>query len=266
MAYVDGLWRQHLIYNLLWYVESPTVRRLVPHRAASWSWASVDGTVRYEQGEDISAYDCAGCASITTIGLYGNSESSSSPANGKNKILQLRGVLRDLKRSKDTVQNEVYVGISYTLRDSNGQVLGRFYPDCFGELWPRKVSCLEVLRLIKRSNSSPVGLNQTRGLVLAFSGNYLGDKLFKRIGYFSSGVPNAIPHEPPGSELQGEENFSIIWRFAKQQLFTIDLPSMPWRKISIDPQMNLSTLRFWKLDNQHPPEIIRINFAPCIAT
>ena len=209
LEYMVGLWRQHLIYNLLWYMEAPARQRPATDRAPSWSWASVDGMVKYEQGNDISTYDCVGSASVTAVDLCKPLQSSSSPSNIEAGSLQLRSILREVERSKDTVQNEVRVGISYILRDSNGELVGRFYPDCLGELGPRKVSCLEILRLTKRFDSS-TALKQTRGLVLAFSKRRPGANLYRRIGYFSSGVVKARSGKPTSSQSDEQETVSIV--------------------------------------------------------
>jgi hypothetical protein len=49
-TYLAGLWKNNLAYGLLWrsatYEPSPLVR--VPHRAPSWSWASVEGKILAE--------------------------------------------------------------------------------------------------------------------------------------------------------------------------------------------------------------------------
>ncbi|KAM7206376.1 Heterokaryon incompatibility protein (HET) domain containing protein [Naviculisporaceae sp. PSN 640] len=46
--YVVGLWRDTLLVDMCWFANSsePAPRR-IPHRAPSWSWASVDGAVCY---------------------------------------------------------------------------------------------------------------------------------------------------------------------------------------------------------------------------
>lgn len=46
--YLAGLWRQTLVYELLWETKSPeTSFRPLPYRAPSWSWVSVEGAVQY---------------------------------------------------------------------------------------------------------------------------------------------------------------------------------------------------------------------------
>jgi hypothetical protein len=54
--YLAGLWRDELPYTLLWSVQSSKaskgkevqyVARVKPYRAPSWSWASVDGCIKY---------------------------------------------------------------------------------------------------------------------------------------------------------------------------------------------------------------------------
>jgi Heterokaryon incompatibility protein (HET) len=45
LAYVAGLWKESLSYDLLWRVDGELNSRPLEYRAPSWSWASVDGKV-----------------------------------------------------------------------------------------------------------------------------------------------------------------------------------------------------------------------------
>lgn len=49
-AYLAGLWRGHLVAELLWYVhhwQETASFRSQPYRAPSWSWASIDGQIEF---------------------------------------------------------------------------------------------------------------------------------------------------------------------------------------------------------------------------
>jgi hypothetical protein len=47
-AYLAGLWRDTLVKGLLWHVRGPRApQRYTSYRAPSWSWASIDGNVKY---------------------------------------------------------------------------------------------------------------------------------------------------------------------------------------------------------------------------
>jgi hypothetical protein len=56
-GYVFGLWRGRLPGDLLWSVQSTGSSRVVPVRAPSWSWASVEGVVSVDKS-DIMATCC----------------------------------------------------------------------------------------------------------------------------------------------------------------------------------------------------------------
>jgi hypothetical protein len=64
-AYLAGLWRNSLVKGLLWHVRGPQPpQRSITYRAPSWSWASVDGSIKYftehyqfQFQEDISILD-----------------------------------------------------------------------------------------------------------------------------------------------------------------------------------------------------------------
>ncbi len=45
LEYRHGLWRRHLLFDLLWFVESGWMKKPSEHGARSWSWQSVDGKI-----------------------------------------------------------------------------------------------------------------------------------------------------------------------------------------------------------------------------
>ena len=56
--YISGLWKRHLPYHLLWHaVVDNAEGALLPvrppnYRAPSWSWASIDGNIIFEDERD----------------------------------------------------------------------------------------------------------------------------------------------------------------------------------------------------------------------
>lgn len=49
LEYGHGLWRRHLLFDLLWFVESGRRKKPSKHRARSWSWQSVNGKIGISQ-------------------------------------------------------------------------------------------------------------------------------------------------------------------------------------------------------------------------
>jgi hypothetical protein len=47
--YMHGLWKRHLLFDLLWYIESGQREKPEQRRAPSWSWQAVDGLIPYEK-------------------------------------------------------------------------------------------------------------------------------------------------------------------------------------------------------------------------
>jgi len=47
--YLADLWRSDITQDLLWHVRESEYRRPPKYRALSWSWASVDGPIRFER-------------------------------------------------------------------------------------------------------------------------------------------------------------------------------------------------------------------------
>lgn len=50
-SYLAGLWRETLIFDLLWVTSKEGLKPRPKYRAPSWSWASVDGTVYWNDWE-----------------------------------------------------------------------------------------------------------------------------------------------------------------------------------------------------------------------
>jgi hypothetical protein len=56
-TYLAGLWRSRLLESLNWRVYEPRTKDdLLPYRAPSWSWASIDGPFRPELATYSSQY------------------------------------------------------------------------------------------------------------------------------------------------------------------------------------------------------------------
>jgi hypothetical protein len=45
LGYMHGLWRRHLLFDLLWFIKSGQANKQSEHRTRSWSWQSVHGEV-----------------------------------------------------------------------------------------------------------------------------------------------------------------------------------------------------------------------------
>ena len=45
--YVAGFWEDHILEYLMWHPQSGATRTSL-YRAASWSWASLDGTIAFD--------------------------------------------------------------------------------------------------------------------------------------------------------------------------------------------------------------------------
>jgi len=45
LIYWEGLWHRHLLFDLLWCLETEPAPRPTPPRAPSWSWGAVDGRI-----------------------------------------------------------------------------------------------------------------------------------------------------------------------------------------------------------------------------
>ncbi|RDW63392.1 hypothetical protein BP6252_10937 [Coleophoma cylindrospora] len=210
MTYISGLWKEYLIYNLLWSVDTPSPHRPDIYRAPSWSWASIDGMVKYEQDDDISTYECTKCARFSE-NIPSSLGSRPLITIDQNDCLKVRGVLTHVGIF-NSLENDVRSGICCPLRDRSGLVYGNCYPDTFDDLGHNHtgVYVLEILRLSKQNNPRSRAIRQTLGIVLVPSGPGNGEGVFRRVGYFSSGIIDSAENRNGYSETPGETDVMII--------------------------------------------------------
>lgn len=46
LGYMHGLWRHHLLFDLLWFVEFGRTKKQSERRVRSWSWQNVEREIR----------------------------------------------------------------------------------------------------------------------------------------------------------------------------------------------------------------------------
>jgi hypothetical protein len=87
--YIAGLWREELELQLCWEVSfrpyAINESRVVPYRAPSWSWASVDARIEFPQMTTYSP----GCLNIQVLQVQVTMSSPNQFGNCKNGILRL---------------------------------------------------------------------------------------------------------------------------------------------------------------------------------
>lgn len=103
--YIAGLWRRRLISQLLWKVTDPTnSKRVLPYRAPSFSWASMDVEItpgsRQEVGISIEILD----VSITSL----TDDVTGQVSDG---FLRLRGYLKEIDGHKSDNEWDILYGM-----------------------------------------------------------------------------------------------------------------------------------------------------------
>lgn len=90
--YVAGLWKRHLVHQLLWEVESKqAVQRPEEYRAPSWSWAAVDGEIRQPYGDRYYQQERTQVVSILSVEVL--SQSGDKFLEIRSGSLRLAGLL-----------------------------------------------------------------------------------------------------------------------------------------------------------------------------
>ncbi|KAH9889403.1 heterokaryon incompatibility protein-domain-containing protein [Cubamyces lactineus] len=206
--YLAGLWRNFLLYDLLWQVsyESPghiTPCRPSPYRAPSWSWASVDGYILWGRDHLSDAVateplaQIVGCSVIpqdktlpfgrvTSGSLVLRAPMLSCKRNGKDHgYVLLQGLNND--RESELAQNQrVAVGAAQDTTPgfpASTQLLQiQPYPDCEEDSAIRDVWAIPLVRL--------PGKSCAEGLLVTWAG--LDDEggatqrsVYRRVAYFA---------------------------------------------------------------------------------
>ncbi|KAL4912118.1 hypothetical protein BDW62DRAFT_31983 [Aspergillus aurantiobrunneus] len=188
-GYIHGLWRRHLVFDLLWFIGSEHTERPRPQRREpqpSWSWAAVDGTVRSQLVIDEQGFEgkrhvvvrTATQVSVSTVTSDGESQT----------LLVLKC---PLLRATNIANAESHF---YTVeaQSPHGGVTARYAPDTVDYDQCHDLVCAELLREVIYEDG-PGGKRSTavvwsNGLVLrrveGFSAPGHRGIVFQRVGRF----------------------------------------------------------------------------------
>ena len=155
--YLAGLWEDTLLHDLLWTTNPGTRQghsRANQWRAPSWSWASVDGEVRYDfhalyRMDEFSANIWAKTKSTLefTVQLFETSCELSGPNPTGEVIsgfLRLSGLLCQVNLKVEQTQRKHLKGERCEIFHNQSR-LGKFYPDyCIDNKQKLSLYCLRV--------------------------------------------------------------------------------------------------------------------------
>ncbi|KAH8802413.1 heterokaryon incompatibility protein-domain-containing protein [Xylogone sp. PMI_703] len=179
--YLAGLWKDNLMHDLFWKTVA-VVTRPKEYRAPSWSWASLDGRVRWQMWRDFLL--CSGCRTYCTI-----LDASTTPAgldpygSVKDGFLKVRGVLREVKIVRMINGESQYLHRLYY----EGQEIGEANLDSEendAQVSSRGTTCQALVMAECRSKGEQKA--PVRGLLLGKTGQKRdGYEEFMRLGMFT---------------------------------------------------------------------------------
>lgn len=175
-VYLAGLWRSHLIDQLLWEISPNSLAtRPKAFRAPSWSWASVDGRVGFR--------DILESSGQSRLAEVVDASISTKPGDSTGAVTAGFVTLKGRLVSAPWKQNiSGWPGRSFCFKLSNDTVTG--ISDVEGsEFLSGRSLCLPIQGYLSDSNGSSFS-STLEGLVL--EGPYEPSYEYKRIGWFAA--------------------------------------------------------------------------------
>lgn len=170
--YVDGLWEETLLMDLLWRVDVKSLELLGMGREGdnglpSWTWASMDCRVADGlEGDEHWVDDIVEMATVVEVTPSNTIEGS---RHGRSAgILKLRGVVVKHKIAESDGR--------YIIKNDDGEDIGEMYPDFNLDVTQGSVECIGILEVRGR----------VKGLVLSATSDGQGEIVYSRCGFFST--------------------------------------------------------------------------------
>jgi hypothetical protein len=180
-TYMDGLWKEHLLTDLLWFAAEGPGTRLVDKQGVSiaptWSWASIEGSVAIDLLPQNSRMDVSVRATLTTIL---KTEGFFLPE----QKLVLSGPLLNISKLQfdGTIWNIAVV--------KGSRPSARFYPDNSDDIDDvSELACLSFLSLDREKSDMNMGTSSEdiQGLVLRHIPKQDNSQdVYERVGYFTT--------------------------------------------------------------------------------
>jgi hypothetical protein len=167
--YMAGLWRKHLLYDLLWHLDARPLPRPKLRRAPSWSWGGIDGKVcqylftpssniDYRDDRKHEGFSIVSGAEVRGVEMQ---EHGTGTASGR---IDLHCFILDIV---DVMYHKVDRNgtSSLLLKSDNQSFLAKYVPD---DTTSDPTVCIELVRCVKFFGLFPEGrwVLETHGLAL----------------------------------------------------------------------------------------------------
>lgn len=137
--YCAGLWKSIFIPQLTWRIKAGGGIRPNSYRAPSWSWASVDGQVKFEQSVSSLSHNLAFAESVEVTTVTDDAFGAV-----KDGFLKLRGQLYPTVRGNDQEYRHLASKIIRLACLPDGLVLNKIYPDSKHDPTSDTLCCMPI--------------------------------------------------------------------------------------------------------------------------
>lgn len=183
-TYLAGLWAEHLLLNLLWFVRRGPGRRPAAYRAPSWSWAALDGIVSHDVVPETSRLKMSLGDRQAEVMDWRIMTAGEGQAAAFGPVfdgwIEIRGVLCRVESLESNSS-------MWLLKGQSNRPIARFIPDLpVGRPFP-PLFCLQSVSLLREIRPGVDDID-IQGLVLQPTGNMINSQTpeFKRCGFFST--------------------------------------------------------------------------------
>ncbi|KAF4633853.1 hypothetical protein G7Y89_g4264 [Cudoniella acicularis] len=192
--YLAGLWKHHLLLDMLWHLAEVPKERPIPHRAPSWSWGAVDGKVCqkiFTSGDKTKFYKMREIAQVcghdvTESIIY--TENSSKLIVSGHIDLRCPALL--------PIESAVQDPSTIRVRGPEGIFTAEFVPDTLFAEPLSNLFCAEIMRIwnykagpSEAFSSFAIFTISSHGIVLQHAPDDKGGDFYERVGRFWVDMP-----------------------------------------------------------------------------
>lgn len=194
--YYAGHWGKGFQKSLLWYLPAPQLISPSEYRAPSWSWASVNGKVKFIVSSAASKVLYTPTATIRTIQTIGSDGQRSSMGQIKDGFCRMSATMRKILRY-ERYGNDHRLILSDEISDYDNYV--DFFPDTLVKPSMTSIACIPIMyyqNMNTRSQNDVKDISFLAGFVVEEAGEFRDE--YRRLGVFRIS-------EPSGRSWFGEE-------------------------------------------------------------
>jgi len=186
--YYAGHWGKGFQKSLLWYLPAPQLTSPSEYRAPSWSWASVNGKVKFIVSSPASKVLYTPAATIRTTQTIGSDGQRSSTGQIKDGFCRISTTMRKILRY-ERYGNDHRLVLSDEISDYHNYI--DFFPDKLIKPPMTGIACIPIMyyeNMNTRSQNDVKDISFLAGLVVEEAGEFRDE--YRRLGVFRISEPS----------------------------------------------------------------------------